>query len=221
MNCILGSHLNQARARATRPAGSLRTSTVLPLLFCIGSTACTGWRSGYPDISASLGGGFAGIHTASVIVAPVFDNTGKLDSTLADLRANSFTQWRPAVSTGLVARWRQRDDVRAYGPGKFPDTVPGPSVGFGVHMVFLSNSKGDASPWPAATINVGNRLGEAFFGLIFSPTDEVRFPGGGNTFRLHRTPGVADPDFVQQNVGYSRHVFAGFEIQGVRLSAPK
>jgi hypothetical protein len=56
--------------------------------------------------------------------------------------------------------------------------------------------------------------------MIFSGTDEVKFPNGKKLIRYKKTPGITMPNFVEPSVGYSKHIFAGFELQGVRLLSP-
>ncbi len=166
-------------------------------------------------------GGFVGTQVPEVIQKPLFRVdamdviTLRTDSTR--LIANSQFLWKPAVSTGIVGRWVFEES----------DSVTPGSVGIGVgfHMVALPGGA-DASIRlaPALTLHFGSRHLQWFGGVVFTGSDEIRFPTrkkGKNSRNGDEIAVVAGTDpnsFVLEGIGYSPTLFLGITIGGISIT---
>ena len=178
--------------------------------------------SPYPEVVASIGAGFTGLSTPQVNEHPVIRN-GALVTDSVDLTKDQSYQWRPGVSTGLVGRWRLRDFVVKPEIRSTPkdSIVPGPSFGLGMHMVFLSDARGNSRSAPATTFHLGARGAEFFVGWIWTSRDVVEFPpDAGDRLRIYKPAGTGIPNFIVTNKERKPHLFAGIELQGARVAGP-
>ena len=194
------------------------------IAFVVVSVSACGARqnlySPYPEVVASLGAGFTGLSTPQVNEHPVLKN-GALVADSVDLTKDHSYQWRPGVSTGLVGRWRLKDHIIDRGTQAKPDTVAGPSFGLGMHMVFITDARGNSRSAPATTIHLGARGAEFFIGYIWTARDVVEFPlGSGDRPRVYKPAGTSIPDFIVTNRERKPHLFAGIELQGTRIARP-
>jgi Big-like domain-containing protein len=163
-------------------------------------------------IEGTAGAGFAGIHVAEQLERPALNpcqGSSACVRTASDtsvlLQANVRYAWRPAISTGVATH-------------VYTNAESGAGIGLGVQVVFVPASDGTTSPFPATTLHVGTRQTEVFFGIVWSPTDEVRFPNGQDTITVHRTASSPAPSFVLPNVHRARNLYMGIQINGFRQS---
>jgi hypothetical protein len=143
-----------------------------------------------------------------VLELPV--GTGEADAPdSVDLIANRRVSWRPAISTGLQVMFYSLTESQA-------------GAGLGTHIVFVPDAGGRTSPFPSITAHFGNPSHQVFIGGLFMPSDRVRFPNGGDRYRMERPANNAFPDFVLENNRawhYKRPtLYMGIEIAGGRIS---
>ena len=166
-------------------------------------------------LEAAGGGGFVGIKVPNVISQPLFriDTAGIVTQRTDSMRlvANSQFLWRPAVSTGIVARLVFADTVTAQSLG----------VGLGFHMVALP-AGADASIRlaPALTVHVGSRHIQMFWGLVFTSNDKIRFPGGAGKDgdEIIAIGGTEPESFILKGFGSGPTGFLGLIIGGLPIS---
>lgn len=164
-----------------------------------------------PVIQAAAGAGFAGLDIAETLQKPAMCRTpASCGDTLLtdslDLLRNTHYSWRPAISTGVTFKW-------------FPAKIDPLGVGIGGHIAFVpETSGGRTNPFPVVAVSVGNRdRTELMFGLILSPTDDVAFPNGKQTYRvaIPKKVGQSLPDFSLPNTRKSRNLFIAVKVFGV------
>jgi hypothetical protein len=169
-------------------------------------------------LEAAASGGFAGIEVPEVKVQPLFriasDGTAIPRSDSLSLLANQEFVWRPAVSTGLVARYLLS--------GSNPDEET-LGVGIGGHMVmFAAGADARIKLAPALTAHFGSLNMQVFIGYIFSASDEIRLPGIDGAARDGDqivVPVGTDPDqFVLGGVGNGPTIFVGLIIGGLSVT---
>lgn len=118
---------------------------------------------------APVSGGIVGLRTADPIKESVTTTDDNGVHTVADdrfkIKANDSYQWSPALSTGLVMRWEEKDDTIA--------------PGVGLHLVTFTDRSGSRLA-PAAAFHYGSRTRQLFVGSVFTATDANRIPGGGD-----------------------------------------
>jgi Bacterial surface proteins containing Ig-like domains len=177
----------------------------------VASIGCHAFVSG-ARLEGTAGAGFAGLHVDEQLESPLLlpcktpcAQTASDTSVL--LRTNSRFTWKPAISTGLALH------VPVSATSLF-------AWGIGGHMVFIPNSEGQTTPFPAATVHFGDGRGEVFFGAIFLRDDLVQFPNGLDTVTVRKTASVAAPNFVLRNAGTRRlsNFYAGLQLNGSRQS---
>lgn len=189
---------------------SVRRVTAVGLAVCV-SVGCSSAVGG-ARLEATAGAGFAGLHVDEQLESPLLlpCNTPcaqTASDTSVLLRTNTRFAWKPAISTGLALH------VPLSSTSSF-------AWGIGGHMVFIPNSEGQTTPFPAATVHFGDGRGEVFFGAIFLRDDAVQFPNGLDTITVRRTASVAAPNFVLRNAGTRRlsNFYAGLQLNGSRQS---
>lgn len=188
---------------------------IVVVLVALSTTACSiGKRTasfgrfvaGNIELGATAGAGFAGLRNVEVQERAAFATCGSCaDSLLVDtviIGKNDFRQWRPALSTGLVAYLRS--DLTRLGGG------------LGTHIVFVPDSEGRTSPYPAITLHLGNPENEVFFGMVLSATDVIDLPKEGR--RVARRSDGDYSSFYLGNAGRSSHFYIGIQIKGTRQS---
>lgn len=170
------------------------------------------WYLDNVKLEGTAGAGFAGLHIAEQLEQPILAPCATAapcaqiaSDTSVLLRANRRYSWRPAISTGIAAHVHSSHTSDL-------------GWGIGAHMVFMPNAAGQTSPFPAATLHIGDHSSEAFVGVIFSPTDAVQFPNGRDTLTVYRTTNSPAPIFVVPGLRRSSHLYAGLQINGLRQS---
>ncbi|HZH83461.1 MAG TPA: Ig-like domain-containing protein, partial [Phototrophicaceae bacterium] len=169
------------------------------------------WFSSHISLKGTTGAGFAGLLVAETVQEEAISKVPRCatcpDSVLrvvpdsVDLVGNYRRSWTPALSAGLTLELHAVSQPHLGG-------------GIGAQMVFVPDQSGKTAPFPAFTLHLGDPDNEIFGGIILSPTDQVRVPGG--RYRAARTSTL--PNFVTSNTGYSSHIYVGFQIKGVRIS---
>jgi len=166
------------------------------------------------ELRASAGAGFASKKIAETIDNPAFSLIPRCDTCRdsilverpesVDVRPNRrHSSWHPALSTGISANFYS--NVRSQA-----------GIGIGAQMVFVPETDGGTSTFPAVTLHLGNRDKEIFIGYVLSPTDRVVLPNNAEHIRIARTGNR--PDFIRRNTGTSNTLYAGIQIGGVRIS---
>ena len=157
-------------------------------------------------VDGTAGAGYAAVYVGEQKEDPAFTacngcQNPPLIGDSIDVRAVNHYVWRPALSTGIVFHF-------------FGTTKSQMGVGLGAHMVFVPDTNGKTSPFPALTLHLGTPKTEAFFGLILSPTDRTILPNGRSSVRLAKANQV--PSFQQRSCCLSRNLYIGFQIFGTR-----
>jgi hypothetical protein len=166
------------------------------------------------ELKATAGAGFASTKVAETIEVPAFSSIPRCatctDQVLVevpeslDVKPNRrHSSWHPALSTGISANFYSNTKSRA-------------GIGIGAHMVFVPETGGGTTTFPAITLHLGSPDKEIFFGYVLSPTDRVVMPNNVDHVRIARTGNR--PDFIQRNTGTSNTLYAGIQIGGLRIS---
>jgi len=166
------------------------------------------WIGDNLKVDGTAGAGYAGIYNGEQFTRAAFNPCSpepcsgpKLVADSVDVFARNHYIWRPALSTGIVFHL-------------FSAAQSQMGVGIGGHMVFVPDTTGKTTPFPAVTLHVGTPKTEAFFGLILSSTDRVRLPNNAKSVRLSSTATV--PDFSQPHCCNSTNLYIGFQVFGTR-----
>lgn len=176
-------------------------------------TPAAGTEKSRWQLEVAAGGGFAAVRGTTVLTEPtLICNTAEtpqctVDPNTVTLVRNHSYNWKPALSTGLIFRWRLSDcgDEDCIG------------IGIGGHFVFVPH--GDSTrPAPAITAHIGKAAMQLFAGVIFVPTDEAVFPNGGDKMVV---PASFNPSsLLQTDSGAGPSFFAGVVIGGVPIFKP-
>lgn len=193
---------------------------VAALVACAGPVEAQ-WAKVAIDIAA--GGGFVGLRSAEVqstprtLCEPGTPPMCQVDPERKVLSKAFRYAWQPAVATGLVFRFVPSPKVISRAATGSDTQSDGIGFGLGTHFVFLPQSDATRAA-PAVTINVGRASQQAFFGLVFSPVDEIDMPGGGASAVV---PAAFDGTaLVRRGAGRGAQFFAGVVIGGVAVTRP-
>ena len=185
--------------------------------------------SDHLSIDGTAGAGFAGNFIAETVPHPAYSRCASKSATCADTLLKDSVDltelgryvWRPAISTGIVAHVLLGPPPTTATDSATPNRY---SLGLGAHIAFVPLASGSTTPFPTVTINAGRGSTEAFFGVVFAPTDAVTFPPNApagafrGSVRVPITATGSVPNFIASNTREYLQLYFGIQIGGVRQS---
>jgi hypothetical protein len=156
-----------------------------------------GWIIKKLNVQGTAGAGFAGLGVVEVL------KTDSSDKGYVPVRNHRY-DWRPAISTGLVAYL-------------YSEAGSNVGAGVGVQIVSLPTSSGVASPFPGITVHIGTPANEFFLGMVFAPSDSTAIPLEPGTHSAKRQLNTVNPEsFIHRNTSKAPHLYMGIQLKGTR-----